>query len=120
MNLRITLQAKALPFYFVSHKSGRKSLELQAFDGAISVAVQYDCNRKPLELNGEIQTGDQVEICLLDHKITLSVNGILRDEEWPYGNRLFELGDSCTPDATIEVCEWTETATEEPRVLSTF
>ena len=120
MNLRITLQAKALPFYFVSHKCGRKTLELQAFDGAISVAVQYDCNRKPLELNGEIQTGDQVEICLLDHRITLSVNGILRDEEWSYGNRLFELGDSFTPEASIEVCEWTETAIEEPCVLSTF
>ena len=120
MNLQIQLQEETLPFYFVSHKNGRKTLEIQAFDGAITVAVQYDCNRRPLELNGAIQAGDLVEIALLDHKITLSVNGEIRDEEWPHGNRLFELGDSFTPNANIEIGEWSDTAAEEPSVLSTF
>ena len=119
-NLKIMFCAKALPFYCVSHKNGRKTLEMQAFDGILTVSVQYDYNRRPLSLNGEINEGDQIELILLAHRIELYVNGELKDEEWPAGNRLFDIGDSFMPDTEMQISEYTEPKKEEPCVLASF
>ena len=62
MDIKLTFEAAKLPFYFVSLKGGRKTLEVQAFDGGLTVSVQYDFDRRPLSLNGEIKEGDRVEI----------------------------------------------------------
>ena len=43
--LRINFEITELPFYCVSHKNGRKTLEIQAFDGMLTVSVQYDYDR---------------------------------------------------------------------------
>jgi hypothetical protein len=56
-NLKLAFEINALPFYAVSHKNGRKTLEIQAFDGILTVSVQYDYNRRPLDLSCEIKDG---------------------------------------------------------------
>ncbi|MBQ4065306.1 MAG: hypothetical protein IJD10_04340, partial [Clostridia bacterium] len=117
---QITLKAPALPFFGVAHKGGRKTLEIQAFDGAISITVQYDYHRDPLTLCAPVAEGDKVEVILLHHRIELRINGEVKDEEWPKGLRLFEVGDSFFSDFAIEVVPCEEKKTVLPSVLGTF
>ena len=119
-NLKLAFEINALPFYAVSHKNGRKTLEIQAFDGMLTVSVQYDYNRRPLDLSCEIKDGVKVEIILLDHRIELYVNGVIMDEEWPDGNLLFALGDTFTPKAEIEIIEFSDAEKVLPNVISSF
>ena len=120
MNIKIAFEADKLPFYFVSHKNGRKTLEIEAFDGILNVSVQYDYDRKPLSLNGEIKIGDRVEIILLKHRIELYINGNQKDEEWPAGDRLFAIDDVFMPDMNVEVSEYLEKSDDLPAVIASF
>ncbi|MBE6674521.1 MAG: hypothetical protein E7596_05395 [Ruminococcaceae bacterium] len=119
-DLKIYFEIEKLPFYTVSHKKGRKTLEIQAFDGIISASVQYDYDRRPLDLSSEIKEGDRVEIILLDYRIELYINGELKDEEWPDGNRLFGLNDEFTPSTSIQVTGFVKDEDEPPSVISSF
>lgn len=120
MDIKITFEAAKLPFYFVSLKGGRKTLEVQAFDGGLTVSVQYDFDRRPLSLNGEIKEGDRVEVILMAHRIELYIGGELKDEEWPAGERLFAPGDGFWPSADVCVSEYREEEKVLPCVLSSF
>ena len=79
-NMKIVCQSITQPLYAISIKDGRKTFDMQAFDGALTVDVQYDFNRRPLRLSAEIKDGDSAEIVLLDHRIELYVNGTIADE----------------------------------------
>lgn len=120
MNLKIGFTVDKLPLFFVSHKDGRKTFEIEAFDGLLTVSVQYDYERRPLPLTSEIKVGDKVEVVLLDHRIELYVNGAQMDEEWPAGSRLFEMGDAFMPTVDVNVSEYVENTVELPSVLSSF
>ena len=120
MNIKIAFEADKLPLYFVSHKNGRKTLEVEAFDGILTASVQYDYDRRPLSLNGEINTGDKVELVLLNHRIELYINGTLMDEEWPNGERLFAIDDVFMPDVKVDVTEYFEKCDKLPAVISSF
>ena len=119
-DLKISFEIEKLPFYAVSHKQGRKTLEIQAFDGILNLSVQYDYDRRPLDLSCEINEGDKVEAILLEHRIELYINGKIMDEEWPCGNRLFALGDEFTPKENILVTEDIQDEKVPPCVVSTF
>ncbi len=118
--LKLSFEIKKLPFYAVSHKQGRKTLEIQAFDNLLTVSVIYDYDRRPLDLSCETKDGDRVEVVLLDYRIELYINGEIKDEEWPCGNRLFNLGDEFTPSGTVMVSECVKEEKEPPCVISTF
>ena len=120
MNIKIEFIAEKLPLYFVSHKGGRKTFEVEAFDGILTVSVQYDYERRPLSLNGEISVGNRVEVILMNHRIELYINGELRDEEWPAGNKFFEMGDMLVPEVKVAVSEYVEKKEEFPAVISGF
>ena len=119
-NIKIEFKLDSLPFYSIAYKMGRKTLEIQAFDGVLEMSIQYDYNRQPLTLRSEINEGDSVEIIILDHRIELLINGTLVDEEWPCGNRLFALGDELIPKAEIKVTEYKENENIPPCVLFSF
>ena len=118
--LKLTFGVEKLPFYAVSCKGGRKTLEIQALDGVLSVAVYYDCNKQGLELKGEIKEGDTVVAVLLDYRIELYINGVLVDEEWPFGNRLFGAQDGFLPMPSICVSEVQIEKKEPPCVVYSF
>ena len=120
MNLKLAFEVKELPLYFVSHKSGRKTFEVEAFDGILTAYVQYDYERRPLSLNGEISVGDSVEVVLMNHRIELYINGELKDEEWPAGKIFFEMGDVFVPEVKVAVSEYVEKNEEFPAVISSF
>ena len=120
MNVKIEFIVEKLPLYFVSHKEGRKTFEVEAFDGILTASVQYDYERRPLSLNGEISVGDRVEVILMNHRIELYINGELKDEEWPAGNKLFEMEDIFVPEVKVAVSEYVEKNEEFPAVISGF
>ena len=120
MNLKLEFNVDTLPLFFVSHKGGRKTFEVEAYDGILTASVQYDYERRPLPLISAINVGDRVEIVLLDHRIELYVNGVQMDEEWPAGSRLFEMGDTFMPAVEVKVSEYVENTVELPSVLSSF
>lgn len=120
MDLKLKFVINELPLYFVSHKQGRKTFEVEAFDGILTASLQYDYHRRKLSLNGHICVGDVVEIIALEHRIELYINGELRDEEWPAGNRLFTLGDQFWPTVAVNVTEYSEEPYYAPNVASSF
>ena len=119
-NIKLTFTVQEMPCYAMSHKNGRKTFELQAFDGEISVDVQYDYDRAPLRLSAKLREGDPVAVVLMPHRIELYVNGDLMDEEWPSGNRLLALGDPICGTVSVLAEEYREPARKEPSVLSAF
>ena len=119
-NIKLEFKIEKMPFYAVSFANGRKGLEIQAYDGILTVSLQYSIKRQPLDLTCEIKNGDDVCVILLEHRIELYVNGVIMDEEWPEGDRLFDFEDAFVPDAEISVSEYVEDNTEAPCIISTF
>ena len=119
-DLKISFVLSELPAYGISCKGNRKTLELQAFDGQLTVDVQYDFHRRPLPLNADVQVGDSVDVILLPHRIELYINGTLADEEWPAGVRLFSEGDAVTSNLQVSVSEYAEEMQILPNVISGF
>ena len=119
-NCKISFVLCELPTYGISCKDNRKTFEIQAFDGQITVGVQYDFHRRPLLLNADVQSGDRIDVILLPHRIELYVNGALKDEEWPAGKRLFDMGDKIFSDLNVDVSEYEEVPKVLPNVLSRF
>ena len=118
-DLKITFDVKTLPLCLFSFKEGRKILDIQAQDSTLFIDTLYDFSDTPLRLCCEIKAGDRVEVIFLDFRIELYVNGILMDEEWPIGNRLFSLDDKITGDGVV-LCKYKAQAKEIPSIISTF
>ena len=119
-NIKLSFKLDELTCYAISHKNGRKTFEMQAFDGEISVDVQYDYHRRPLRLSAKLREGDAVAVVLMPHRIELYVDGVLMDEEWPAGNRLFALGDTICGTVSVLAEEYHAPSIEEPSVISVF
>lgn len=106
--------------YSVAYKNGRKTFEIQFFDGVLVCSFQYDYDRKPLSMAADAKKGDSVELCVYEPRIEMYINGKLVDEEWPLQNRLFELGDEVFADGVTNVEECFCEEKEMPDVVSTF
>lgn len=119
--LKISFEVKKLPFSFVSVKNDKKTLETDATDNSLTVSVLYDFKDSPLSLRSEAAEGDKADVILRDYRIELYINGELMDEEWPDGNRFFDLGDEFSLNSNdICVCEFSEKEKDFPNVISTF
>ena len=116
-NFKLQFEITEMPFYAVSLKNNRKTFEIQAFDDEVLVTVQYNFNRRPLNLQSSAKAGDNIEIVMMDHRIELYTNGELMDEEWPKGNCLFDRNDSFTPRIKIVATDYTEPDIVEPSVI---
>ncbi len=115
-DLKLSFVVDEMPFYAVSYS---KSIEIQTDKDQLHCKVQYDSHSEPLVLKGGVKQGDGVSVVLMKHRIELYVNGALVDEEWPMGNRLFEMGDSFEPDA-ISAEEYIAPPKEVSSVLGEF
>lgn len=118
--IRISFTIAKMPCYGIAHSNGRKTWEVQAYDGFVDCFVPYDYHRQPLCLQAKAEEGDAVDVILLPHRIELYVNGILRDEEWPAGKRVFEIGDAFFSELSFDVKPYEEPKIEVPSVISTF
>lgn len=119
-NIKIAFEIKELPVCVTSYKNGEKSLEISANEGALTISVYYDYESRPLNLSCEISKGDKIEAVFLDYRIELYVNGVIMDEEWPLGERLFQIGDSFNGDLELEAKEYSKEESKSPIVIDTF
>ena len=118
--IKMTFLLNEMPCYAISHKNGRKTFEMQAFDGEMSVDVQCDYDRRPLRMSAKVNEGDTVEIILMPHRVELYLNGTLTDEEWPAGSILFALGDEISSTVNVSSEEYAEPQIAMPSVISVF
>lgn len=119
-SLILTFEIEKEPFYAVSCKNGRKSVEIQALDGGLIISLYYDCNKNALELKSHIKEGDRVQVVLLNHRIELYVNDSLIDEEWPSGEGLFHVAGEFYPASKIEAYEAEYEEKVLPSVIYSF
>ncbi len=119
-DLKISFVLSEMPAYGISYKENRKSIEFQAFDGQIDLGVQYDFHRLPLTLRADVRVGDRIAAVLMPHRIELYVNGVLKDEEWPAGERLFGDEDGILSNLTVDVSEYHEEQKTFPNVVASF
>ena len=118
--LKISFEINELPFCITSYKQDKKSIEIKAEESTLIASVLYDYKDIPLELVSEIKLNDKVDIVLLDYRIELYVNGEIKDEEWPYGNSFFKIGDEFTPNKNIAISKYSSEKREAPAIISSF
>ena len=118
--LKISFVLSETPAYGISYKKNRKTFAFEAFDGQIDLSVQYHFHRIPLTLRADVRDGDRIDAILLSHRIELYVNGVLMDEEWPKGERLFAYGDGISSNLQTEISEYEEKPKVLPNVLASF
>lgn len=68
----------------------KTAFELSFEKGEVTAKAYYSLKEKPLILKGDAKLGDKVKIRFYPYRIELYVNGILFDEEWPFGDALIE------------------------------
>lgn len=119
-NLKLSFTVGEMPFYAVSCRGQTKSIEITANDNELACAVWYDSHTEPLILKGNAVAGDKASVVLMDHRIELYLNGLLSDEEWPIGNRLFDTCDTFDSPEDMHVEDYEEPKNEQPSVLGEF
>ncbi len=120
MDIKFDFEIKNLPLNAVSYDNEAKSFEVKTEENTLNVSFWYDYSEKPLCLSATVKTGDQVSIIVREYIIELYVNNELRDENWQYGKRYFELGDKIEGYESITVSEYNKVKAEEPSIISTF
>ena len=119
-DIKISFEITELPISVASNVKGENILEIKTQGGTIFVSALYDYDPRPLSLVADIKIGDKIDIIFLDYRIELHINGVIMDEEWPCGNRLFSIDSKAEGNIDVNISKYEHTEKEEPSVLSTF
>ena len=119
-NLKISFKLTDDTGFSYFGKNGEETLSCRVSDGKIICRVCYDFSDRPLILSSKAGINDTVEIVLMPHRIELWVNSSLKDEEWPAGNRLFDISDTVESEIEITVGEYTQKKASLPAVIGEF
>lgn len=83
----------------------------------LCVSLFYEGHDTPILLKADAAKGDEIMLVVRDYRVELWVNGVLADEDWPWGAPLFD-GISL-PDGVFSVGN-APAEPELPAVVSTF
>lgn len=119
-DVKIVFESMCQPAYAVACRDGRKTLEVQAFEGELTVSVAYTWSRRPLEMTVAMPPRARVELILMPHRVELYLDGELADEEWPAGERLFTPEDTFLTEHRPVCLPYEEPKTPQPAVLGTL
>lgn len=119
-NLKISFKLTEETGFLYLGKSGEETLSCTVSDGKIICRVFYDFSVKPLIMSSKASINDTIEIVLMPHRIELWVNSSLKDEEWPAGNRLFDISDTVKSGLDIVVEEYIQEKPDLPTVIDEF
>ena len=119
-NLKISFKLTDETGFSYLGKNGEETLSCRVSDGKIICRVCYDFRDRPLILSSQASINDTVEIVLMPHRIELWVNSSLKDEEWPAGNRLFDISDTVESEIEITVEEYISEKASLPGVIGEF
>lgn len=81
------------PVQFRLEKDGVTAMEAILENGCLTVSVRYSWQERPLVLRAEAKPGQEAAFVFRPYRIELYTDGILRDEEWPYGEALYDGAD---------------------------
>lgn len=101
-------------------KNGEETLSCTVSEGRITCRVWYDFNDQPLVMSSKAGINDIIEIVLMPHRTELWVNSSLKDEEWPAGNRLFDVSDTAVSKLEMVVEEYVPKKAFLPAVIGEF
>lgn len=89
-------------------------------ESELEFSIKYDFHEVPLRLMGKAKKEDTAKIVLLPFRIELYINGVLMDEEWPFGNDYLAVCDMEDYGCELSVEDGIYEKKEEPAVLGTF
>ena len=122
-HITLTWTLTALPAQTEARQGECVTLRLRADADGVCLEVYYDFHEKPLMLHAPepMQAGDRITLRLMPHRIELYLNDRLEDEEWPAGERLYDVSDAFEPPLTCEIVTDVPPVAEElPTVLGSF
>lgn len=119
--INVTFSLDCEGILFSAKRPTATVLECSYTDGLLDFQMVYDyLPDAPLHLSGKAEKGDRIEIHVFPYRIELYVNGVLTDEEWPCGNRLFTDADSIEGPCAFNIQPLETKVVREPTVLGTF
>ena len=119
-NVKLSFKVNAPESSVIAKRGERTTLRIDVTNGVVICYTYYDFNDNPLILTYNVNVGDTVDIVLMSFRLELYINGELIDENWPAGNRLFNLGDELEGDMEITQSSYAYAKKEEPAVIGTF
>lgn len=85
-------------------------------DDELKAEVYYSLKKEPLVLRAKANENDNIKLRFYPYRLELYVNGILCDEEWPFGEALIKEN----PEFNKLAKEFTEDKKEVPSVIAEF
>lgn len=120
-NLKLSFRLTEETDFSYCDRGGKETLSGKIADGILICNVHYDFQeRPPLQLTAEVNLNDSVEIILMPYRMELWVNSVLKDEEWPAGDRLFNISDILNSKLQILVEEYAPKNSNPPAIISEF
>ena len=119
-DLKLSFKVTSPEMSAVAKRGNRTTLRIDVTNGVVICYAYYDFNENPLIVTYDVKVGDSVDIVLMSFRNELYINGELIDENWPAGNRFFNLGDELCGDIQITQSAYTYVKKEEPAVVGTF
>ena len=93
------------------------------FDGEdVCINIYYTFKDIPLTLRGMVACGDEVELVIFNHRIELWIGSYLADEEWPFGECIFNDDSKFVGnlDVNIQKSFYTKESESVPAIISSF
>lgn len=120
-NLKLSFKLTEEADFSFCNSNGEETLSGKTAEGVLTCNVHYSfMGKPPLKLTAEASINDSVEIILMPYRIELWVNSVLKDEEWPAGDRLVNISDTLNSKLQILVEEYTPIKNNPPAVIGEF
>ncbi len=103
-----------------SKKENKKNIECNFSNGSLICKIFYDYNEQPLSMETKAKLGNNVKIILMPFRIELRINSVVKDEEWPAGNCLFNMNDKIESEVDFSICEYEHKKEIQPYVIGKF
>lgn len=85
-------------------KSKGKTAAESVYNGSeITVSLMYSGNDTPLTLRSSASAGQAVLLVIRPYRLELWIDGVLCDEEWPFGEPLYPLADDIVYNTKVTV-----------------
>ncbi|MCQ2432551.1 MAG: hypothetical protein MJ175_08110 [Clostridia bacterium] len=106
-------------FQFVWKRAGTIVFDSRLSGDILTVSMLFSSHEQPLCLRAEAHAGQRAEIVCYPYRIELYIDGVLCDEEWPFGDALADIADEKQENVTLILSE-PDTPIELPAFCGTI
>ena len=118
-NQKTTFVVVENPVQFLFEAAGMPVWEATLEQGTLHICMRFTANEMPLTLSAPASVGDEVTFTYRPYRLELAVNGVLLDEEWPFGEDYLADAQQTVFNATLHQTA-VEEAPEEPSITGHF